>query len=76
MENKCQNSIKNRHHVFLTSEEGEEQKCIGCQFFTSKKYSGPIGYIRLYTNRQLVYITLISSRSGTGLCNLNYDTAP
>ena len=34
---------------FLTSEEGEEQKCIGCLFFTSKKYSGPIGYICPYT---------------------------
>ena len=34
---------------FLTSEEGEEQKCIGCHIFTSKKYSGPIRYICLYT---------------------------
>ena len=34
---------------FFTSEEGEEQKCIGCLFCTSKKYSGPIGYICPYT---------------------------
>ena len=51
---------KNGHHVFLTSEEGEEQKCIGCLFFTSKKYSGPIGYIIScpYTNTT-VFITNI-----------------
>ena len=41
--------LKNRHHVFLTSVEGEKQKCIGCHIFTSKKYSGPVSYICPYT---------------------------
>ena len=37
---------------YLTSEEGEEPKCIGYHIFTSKKYSDPIGYIFPYTNTQ------------------------
>ena len=30
------------HHVFMTSQEGEEQKCIGCHIFSSNNYSAQL----------------------------------
>ena len=44
--------------ILLTSGEGEEQKCIGCHIFTSKKYSGPISYICPYTSTYPLIFTL------------------
>ena len=35
--------------MFLTSEEGEEKKCIGCHIFTGKKYSDSVGFNYPYT---------------------------